>query len=198
MPATRTRYAARSSTTPPGSWNASAHRPPTRASPSRSRPTCPTSDRWWSSVGGPNAKCCTVPRLGTSPTNSGCSCPGTGNPRRVVGALSAIGLQLSGDDGLFITLPGLADLPHAATVDELLASVPIDEARDGGNRRPAAGERIELGDWVRPVLLGAPLCSCWNHLSSNPMGGATGGPHRGRSSRSIEVLPQLREDRPTR
>ncbi|BBX12456.1 MULTISPECIES: hypothetical protein [Mycobacteriaceae] len=72
----------------------------------------------------------------------------------VVGALSAIGLQLSGDDGLFITLPGLADLPHAATVDELLASVPIDEARDGGNRRPAAGERIELGDWVRPVLLG--------------------------------------------
>lgn len=71
----------------------------------------------------------------------------------MVGAMSAVGLQLSGDDGLFITLPGLGDLPYEATVDELLARVPIDDARDGSNRRPAPGELIELGDWVRPVLL---------------------------------------------
>lgn len=71
----------------------------------------------------------------------------------ILGALAAVGLQLSGDDGLFITLPGLGNLPHEATVDELLASVPIDDARDGQHRRPAAGELIELGDWVRPVLL---------------------------------------------
>lgn len=71
----------------------------------------------------------------------------------VLGALAAVGLQLSGDDGLFITLPGLAELPYRATVDELLASVPIDDVRDGSNRRPAPGELIELGDWVRPVLL---------------------------------------------
>lgn len=71
----------------------------------------------------------------------------------ILGALAAVGLQLSGDDGLFITLPGLESLPHQSTVDELRAVVPIDDVRDGGNRRPASGEVIELGDWVRPVLL---------------------------------------------
>ncbi|RRR39755.1 hypothetical protein EHH44_21585 [Mycolicibacter terrae] len=71
----------------------------------------------------------------------------------VLGALASVGLQLSGDDGLFITLPGLGDLPLEATVEELLASVPIDDARDASNRRPAPGELIDLGDWVRPVLL---------------------------------------------
>lgn len=71
----------------------------------------------------------------------------------MVGALAAVGLQLSGDDGLFITLPGLAGLPYRATVEDLLASVPIDDVRDPGGRRPGPGELIELGDWVRPVLL---------------------------------------------
>lgn len=70
----------------------------------------------------------------------------------VLGALAAVGLQLSGDDGLFITLPGLEDLPAQATLAELLARVPVDYARDGSQRRPESGELIELGDWVRPVL----------------------------------------------
>lgn len=72
----------------------------------------------------------------------------------MLGALAAVGLQLSGDDGLFITVPGLENLPAEATVDELRAAVPIDDARDGSGRRPEPGELIELGDWVRPVLLG--------------------------------------------
>ncbi|MEB3020349.1 hypothetical protein [[Mycobacterium] crassicus] len=71
----------------------------------------------------------------------------------VLGALAAVGLQLSGDDGLFITLPGLGDLPYQATVEELRAKVPIDDVRDAAGRRPGPGEQIELGDWVRPVLL---------------------------------------------
>ncbi|MEZ0365465.1 hypothetical protein ACAG26_17425 [Mycobacterium sp. pUA109] len=71
----------------------------------------------------------------------------------VLGALAAVGLHLSGNDGLFITLPGLEDLPTEATVDELRALVPIDEVRDGAGRAPAPSEPIELGDWVRPVLL---------------------------------------------
>lgn len=72
----------------------------------------------------------------------------------VLGALAAVGLHLSGNDGLFITLPGLEELPTEATIDELLARSPIDLARDDDGRRPRPGERIELGDWVRPVLLG--------------------------------------------
>ncbi|WP_062541763.1 hypothetical protein, partial [Mycobacterium celatum] len=39
----------------------------------------------------------------------------------VLGALAAVGLHLSGNDGLFITLPGLEELPYEATIDELLA-----------------------------------------------------------------------------
>lgn len=71
----------------------------------------------------------------------------------VLGALAAVGLQLSGDDGLFLTLPGLEDLPNEATIDELLARVPVDHARDADQGQPDRGEVIELGDWVRPVLL---------------------------------------------
>ncbi|BCO33927.1 hypothetical protein BMW24_022130 [Mycobacterium heckeshornense] len=71
----------------------------------------------------------------------------------VLGALAAVGLHLSGDDGLFITLPGLEQLPREATVDQLRARVSIDEVRDSQDRRPGTGEPIELGDWVHPVLV---------------------------------------------
>lgn len=71
----------------------------------------------------------------------------------VIGALAAIGLHLSGNDGLFITLPGIRELPLQATIDDLHARTPIDLARDSMLRQPAPGELIELGDWVRPVLI---------------------------------------------
>lgn len=71
----------------------------------------------------------------------------------VLGALAGVGLHLSGDDGLFITVPGLEELPAEATIDELCARIPLDDARDGNHHRPEPGELIELGDWVRPVLL---------------------------------------------
>lgn len=71
----------------------------------------------------------------------------------MTGALAAIGLHLSGNDGLFITLPGIRKLPNQATIDTVFALSPIDLARDDMHRRPRSGEVIELGDWVRPVLL---------------------------------------------
>ncbi len=71
----------------------------------------------------------------------------------VLGALAAVGLHLSGNDGLFITLPGIRELPHSATAADLRKIAPIDDARDEAHRRPELGETIELGDWVRPVLL---------------------------------------------
>lgn len=71
----------------------------------------------------------------------------------VLGALAAVGLHLSGNDGLFITLPGIEELPHQATIDTVRARAPIDVARDEAHRQPGPGEVIELGDWVRPVLL---------------------------------------------
>lgn len=71
----------------------------------------------------------------------------------VLGALAGVGLHLSGNDGLFITLPGLYELPGEATIDELRGLIPLDHARDGDHREPGPGERIELDDWVHPVLL---------------------------------------------
>lgn len=71
----------------------------------------------------------------------------------VIGALAAVGLHLSGNDGLFITLPGIRELPLQTTIDELRARTPIDVARDSRHRQPEPGEVIELGDWVRPVLI---------------------------------------------
>lgn len=71
----------------------------------------------------------------------------------VLGALAAVGLHLSGNDGLFITLPGLYELPRETTIDDLRARVPLDHARDGNQRQPGPGELIELGAWVHPVLL---------------------------------------------
>ncbi|AYE93875.1 hypothetical protein C0J29_02775 [Mycobacterium paragordonae] len=71
----------------------------------------------------------------------------------VLGALAAVGLFLSGNDGLFITLPGLYELPGEATIDDLYARIPLDDARDDCHRRPATGDLVELGDWVHPVLL---------------------------------------------
>jgi hypothetical protein len=71
----------------------------------------------------------------------------------VIGALAAVGLALSGSDGLFLSMPGIRDLGGACTYAELRALVPIDLARGPDGAEPAAGDRLELGDWVRPVLL---------------------------------------------
>lgn len=70
----------------------------------------------------------------------------------VIGALAAVGLALSGEDGLFLDLPGVRDLAGRCTYAELLDTTPIDVARDPDGRVPAPSDRLELGDWVRPVL----------------------------------------------
>lgn len=76
-----------------------------------------------------------------------------GTREGTTGALAAVGLHLSGNDGLFITLPGIRKLPVQASIEAVFALAPIDLVRDGMHRRPRPGEVIELGDWVRPVLL---------------------------------------------
>jgi hypothetical protein len=72
----------------------------------------------------------------------------------IIGALAAVGLHAGGDDGRFLWLPGLRALEGTATYDDLRRRVPIDAACDAGGREPAGSETIELGTWVRPVLIG--------------------------------------------
>ena len=89
----------------------------------------------------------------------------------VLGALAAVGLHLSGNDGLFITLPGLYALPRETTIDDLRARIPLDLARDGDHQQPGPGKPIELGDWVRPVWLERPYrYCCWNSPRERPDG----------------------------
>jgi hypothetical protein len=74
--------------------------------------------------------------------------------RGVVGALAAVGLHLSGDDGLFTWMPGIRDVTGQVSYRQLRFLVPIDAALDPSGREPALDDLIELGDWVRPVLTG--------------------------------------------
>jgi len=74
--------------------------------------------------------------------------------RGVVGALAAVGLHLSGDDGLFSWMPGIRDVAGQVSYRQLRFLVPIDAALDLSGREPELEDLIELGDWVRPVLTG--------------------------------------------
>jgi hypothetical protein len=70
----------------------------------------------------------------------------------MVGALAAAGLHLSGNDGLFLWMAGIRGLFGRHTARELFELVPIDDLRDLSGARPAPGDLIELGSWVRPIL----------------------------------------------
>jgi len=72
----------------------------------------------------------------------------------VVGALAAVGLHLSGGDGLFLWMEGIRSLYGRRTAAELLALAPIDDVRDASGVRPGPDDPIELGGWVRPILEG--------------------------------------------
>lgn len=71
----------------------------------------------------------------------------------VLGALAGVGLHLSGSDGFFLWMPGTRELPMRTTYAELLRRVPIDAACDPHGDEPDPGDVLELGGWVRPVLL---------------------------------------------
>lgn len=77
-----------------------------------------------------------------------------GDEGGVIGALAAVGLHLSGDDGLFLWMPGVRALAGSLTYGELRGSTPIDAAYDPAGREPEPADVIDLGTWVRPVLDG--------------------------------------------
>jgi hypothetical protein len=85
------------------------------------------------------AKQAGITLLGLGGTNDG-----------IIGALAACGLRASGQDGRFISLPGIRELPQRVTVAEVLRLTPIDEVVDEtGSSVDGAVEFQTLG-WVRP------------------------------------------------
>lgn len=78
----------------------------------------------------------------------------TGDGGGVIGALAAVGLRSTGDDGRFLWLPGLRELLGTVAAAHLweLARIEIVQSVDGVPVPPET--LVELGDWVRPVLQG--------------------------------------------
>lgn len=71
----------------------------------------------------------------------------------IIGALAAVGLHLSANDGMFLDLPGVRALAGSCTYQELRAQAPIDVAVGPDGAEPAPADVLDLGDWVRPLLL---------------------------------------------
>jgi hypothetical protein len=76
----------------------------------------------------------------------------TGTGGGLIGALAAVGLRASGDDGRVLWMRGLRELQGAYSAETLLQTVPFDsiETLSGESISPSA--QIEIGDWPRPIL----------------------------------------------
>lgn len=75
----------------------------------------------------------------------------------VIGAMSAVGLRSTGDDGRFIGLPGIRGISGVVTVGELLAATGVEAVADMEGRELAAGEQVDTRSWVRPSLRGGRI-----------------------------------------
>jgi hypothetical protein len=75
----------------------------------------------------------------------------TGSGAGVIGALAAVGLHHSGNDGRFIWLPELRQLAGTYRADELIRRLEVEPRAANGEQVPLQAQ-ITLGDWVRPVL----------------------------------------------
>ena len=72
----------------------------------------------------------------------------------VIGALAAMALRLEGDDGRFVDLPGIREVAGLMTVAEILDRTAIADVVDEEKEPLAHTSRLDLGDWVRPRLMG--------------------------------------------
>lgn len=77
----------------------------------------------------------------------------TGDEGGVIGALAAIGLRKTGNDGRFVWVEGVRELTGILTCDALLGQTGIDSIRPFEGAGPVAHERISVDPWPRPVLI---------------------------------------------
>ena len=76
-----------------------------------------------------------------------------GSGEGVIGALAAVGLHASGDDGRFVWLPKLRDLDGRYTVAGLTDLLDVQVETISGDALPPSAE-IEALEWMRPILRG--------------------------------------------
>lgn len=71
-----------------------------------------------------------------------------------IGAMAAVALRNSGDDGRFIGLPGIRGLEGVLRVDEIVARSPIAHVESIDGERLPGEALVDTRDWVRPALRG--------------------------------------------
>ena len=77
----------------------------------------------------------------------------TGSGAGVIGALAAIGLRYRGEDGRFLWIPNIHQLSGIYSASELMQIAPFDRIETQRGRSPRPDEKIEVGKWIRPVLV---------------------------------------------
>lgn len=87
-----------------------------------------------------------------------------------IGALAALGLRRSGNDGRFIWLERLRKLAGAYTAEDLMALTAVDEIIDTKGEKINPDALIEVGEWVRPVLINHNITII---VQENPEGAPT-------------------------
>jgi hypothetical protein len=78
----------------------------------------------------------------------------TGTGGGMIGALAGVGLRQAGDDGRFLWLPGLRELKGEVPVSHICAISHIDRVCTVEGMDLAPETIVDVGEWVRPVLLG--------------------------------------------
>ena len=75
-----------------------------------------------------------------------------GNCLGVIGALASVGLRSRGNDGRFIDMPGLRELPRKVN-SEHLEKIGIELMHRDDRRMPDKNDIYDTLDWVRPRLI---------------------------------------------
>lgn len=76
----------------------------------------------------------------------------TGERIGAIGALAAVGLRASGNDGRVLWLEGLRELGGVWRVTDLLGALPNIAVQTTSGQAAGNEDRVDLGDWVRPIL----------------------------------------------
>jgi hypothetical protein len=78
----------------------------------------------------------------------------TGERIGAIGALAAVGLRRTDDDGRFVWLRGVRELSGIHEAGSLLRETGIEEIRSRDGQRPEPEERIRVDPWPRALLVG--------------------------------------------
>ncbi len=77
----------------------------------------------------------------------------TGTKEGIIGALAAVGLRKSGNDGRFLWVPGLYEVSSICTVRQLYQTASIDRIQDLEGNLVSEDTKIKTSPWPRPVLI---------------------------------------------